>query len=486
MKVFAWNTWFETGIEHIDAQHQKLVEMINTLGTCEIESQDDQINLQNLYTTLFDYAHQHFADEEKLMAEFAVDSGHTIKHRKEHAEFAREVTLMAKTHSENPRADFEMLYRYLISWLGFHILGTDHAMTRQVMRIRSGMSPEDALRQELNSQDHGLSAMQDALFNLYEVVTEQNKQLHQQNSALETQVNERMQALEVANAYLLKNQQELQVLNQQLKLAQNQVLQSEKMAAIGQLAAGVAHEINNPIGFVSSNLGTLKTYTERLLMVLNAYTQMEPLIPPGEELASLRAIKQTVELDFLQQDVVDLLQESREGLDRVTKIIQDLKDFSHVNEAEWIDTDLNQGLDSTLNVVWNEVKYKAKIIKEYGDIPEINCLASQINQVFLNLIVNASHAIEESGTITLRTQLKDGFIVVEVADSGMGIPPEIRHRIFEPFFTTKPIGKGTGLGLSLSYDIVKKHGGHIDVSSEPGVGTSFKVWLPLHREGVLA
>lgn len=482
MDAFVWNSWFKTGIDPVDEQHQQLVALVNELATTMLESQGNKDSLQVLFKNLFKYARHHFSDEENLMAQHGIDVRHLNTQRKEHAEFIREVAAIAKTQSTDPRADFEMLYRYLVSWLSYHILGTDHAMARQIECIRSGMSAAQAFEEEINRQGHDLPAMQAALSDLYEIVAEQNKRLRANSDLLEKKIAERTQALETSNTDLLKEQQTLRELNQKLEQAQNQLLQAEKMSAIGQLAAGVAHEINNPIGYVNSNLGTLKTYVERLLDVLSAYADVEKLLPESTELAALHSIKQTAELDYLRQDVIDLLRESRDGLGRVTKIVQDLKDFSHVDDAEWTDADLNHGLDSTLNVVWNEVKYKAQVIKDYGDIPLLHCAASQINQVFMNLIVNASHAIEESGTITLRTRLENEQIMVEVTDTGKGIPPEIQRRIFEPFFTTKPVGKGTGLGLSLSYDIVKKHGGHIDVSSEPGKGTSFKIWLPLAHE----
>jgi signal transduction histidine kinase len=165
----------------------------------------------------------------------------------------------------------------------------------------------------------------------------------------------------------------------------------------------------------------------------------------------------------------------------VRKIVLDLKNFSRVGEQEWQEADLHEGLDSTLNIVWNELKYKAKVIKEYGDIPKIHCLISQLNQVFMNLLVNAGHAIETQGTITIRSfRQDDDKVCIEVSDTGQGIAPEHMNRIFEPFFTTKPVGKGTGLGLSLSYGIVRRHKGRLEVESVVGQGTTFRVVLPIN------
>jgi len=290
-------------------------------------------------------------------------------------------------------------------------------------------------------------------------------------------------SLALENAHLQIDQQqriaELKGMNQKLEEAQNQLLQSEKMASIGQLAAGVAHEINNPIGYVYSNLGALEKYLKDMFSVVAAYEQLEN--DPGA-LASVRQLKQQVDLDFLKEDVSALMHESREGITRVKKIVQDLKDFSHVDATdEWTLADLHAGLDSTLNIVANEVKYKAEVTKDYGNIPEVECLPSQINQVFMNLLVNAAHAIEERGTIAIRTGTHDSEVWVEIADNGKGIPAENLKRIFDPFFTTKPVGKGTGLGLSLSYSIVQKHGGKIEVASEVGKGTTFSLRLPVKR-----
>ena len=269
---------------------------------------------------------------------------------------------------------------------------------------------------------------------------------------------------------------------QQLQDAQSQLLQSEKMASIGQLAAGVAHEINNPVGYVSSNLGSLQKYIEDLFKVLHAYESAEHLMGTDKvSLEEIQLLKKQMDITFLETDIAELIKESLGGVRRVREIVQDLKDFSHVDEAEWQVVDLHKGLDSTLNIAHNEIKYKATVIKEYSDIPPVECLASQLNQVFMNFLVNAAQSIESQGIITVRTGMKDDWVWVEVSDNGKGIPQENMNRIFEPFFTTKPVGKGTGLGLSLSYGIIKKHGGHCDVHSEVGQGTSFKVWLPVSQ-----
>ncbi len=294
---------------------------------------------------------------------------------------------------------------------------------------------------------------------------------------LEQLVEQRTAELKLANA-------QFQETNRRLEEAHNQLLQTEKMASIGQLAAGVAHEINNPVGFVNSNLTSLDTYFRNLLEVLRIYEENEDVFAsfPGR-LKAIAEAKERADLEYLKDDVTALLNESKDGMMRVKKIVQDLKDFSHVGAVEWQWADLDRGLDSTLNIVNNEIKYKATVVKEYGKLPPIECLPLELNQVFMNMLVNAAHAIETQGQITIRTGHKDKEVWIEFIDTGSGISPENLKRIFDPFFTTKPVGKGTGLGLSLSYGIVQKHQGRIEVESIVGQGTTFRIWLPVQQQG---
>ncbi|MDX8129152.1 ATP-binding protein [Methylomonas sp. OY6] len=301
--------------------------------------------------------------------------------------------------------------------------------------------------------------------------------LRDSRDELEEQVRKRTESLQMANTQLLAEKARQEELIRQLEETQMQLLQSEKMASIGQLAAGVAHEINNPIGFVNSNLSTLQEYVDGMLALLAAYERIEGLLV-NEALQNITHLKQEINIGYLREDIGDLLAESLDGLQRVRRIVKDLKDFSHVGELEQQSANLEAGLDSTLNVVWNEIKYKADVVKEYGGIPEINCIASQLNQVFMNLLINAVQAIEDHGRITIRTAYDEQNVWVEVEDTGKGIKPEQLGKIFDPFFTTKSVGMGTGLGLSLSYGIVKKHNGRIEVKSELGKGTCFRVCLP--------
>lgn len=279
--------------------------------------------------------------------------------------------------------------------------------------------------------------------------------LREQNALLEAEV-----ARRVAEA-------------QQVEL---QLLQAEKMAAIGLLSAGIAHEINNPISYVASNLESLERYVGEVFAALDAYRARPDAAgaEPGRD------------LDYCRADIGQLLAESRDGLQRVRDIVRDLKGFSRKEEGDWQWADLHKGLDATLRLVWNELKYNCTVHKEYGRLPPIWCLPSQLNQVFLNLLVNAAQAIEAKGEVYVRTGHDGDEVWIEVADTGKGIDPELQGRIFEPFYTTKPVGQGTGLGLALSAGIAARHGGRIEVRSQPGLGAAFRMRLPVRGPGDLA
>lgn len=278
-----------------------------------------------------------------------------------------------------------------------------------------------------------------------------------------------------------KNTEQHKIISK-LEDAQDQLLQAEKMASIGQLAAGVAHEINNPVGFINSNVDTLKAYLNDLFELIYAYDKEAKAL--SVNLVGVQQLRQKIDFEYLCEDIPCMLKETQEGLDRIKKIVRDLMGFSRTSETQMTTYDLRKGLESTLNVAWHELKYKAEIIKEFDEIPEIECMPSQLNQVFMNLMVNAAQAMDTQGTITLRTKREDNQVIVEIEDNGSGIEPEHLNRLFDPFFTTKPVGEGTGLGLSVSYGIVKKHLGEIIVDSHLGEGTCFRVYLPIRQSEV--
>ena len=277
---------------------------------------------------------------------------------------------------------------------------------------------------------------------------------------------------------LWKMNVELADANKKLKESQTLMVQQEKLASIGQLAAGVAHEINNPLGYLKSNNAAVRKH----LAAVKSF--LEQVMAGADD--AIRASAETYDIAYILGDFDAIMQESEDGFRRITEIVQNLKSFSRIDSAERFGLfDINKGIENTLAVATNEVKYVADVKVDLGPLPPVECIGGEINQVFLNLIVNAAQAIkaqsrEGRGTIVIRTGAVADKVWIEVSDDGPGIPEEIQLRIFDPFFTTKPVGQGTGLGLSISSDIIaNKHGGRLTVSSEPGKGASFRISLPV-------
>lgn len=290
------------------------------------------------------------------------------------------------------------------------------------------------------------------------------------------------------NAGLSKANAQLQEANERLKSNQAQLVHSEKMASLGQLAAGIAHEINNPVGFVKSNLGMLSDYVSVFKDLIGTYSKLaasitnHPMNGQADLLAAIDTVWKQEDLDFILVDVDSLLAESLTGTERVREIAQSLKSFARLDEAEMQNADINEGLRATLRMIWNELKYHCTVREEMNPLPPIRCFPGQLNQVFMNLLVNASQAIKDEGEITIRTEADDDEVIVSISDNGLGIPKEDIPKLFNPFFTTKPVGHGTGLGLSVSYGIIQKHKGRIEVDSKVGTGTTFKIYLPISGE----
>jgi signal transduction histidine kinase len=292
---------------------------------------------------------------------------------------------------------------------------------------------------------------------------------------------------------LAENYEKIKSANAELIETQRQLIQSEKMASIGQLAAGVAHEINNPVGFVHSNVCTLKDYMNDLFQLYDIYKALEvALAGPASDskeaecqvqalLLEARDKKHSMDFDFIEGDVKELIDESHGGLIRVRDIVAQLKNFARSDEDALSECSVNDLLDNTLKVIWNELKYSADLVKQYSEVPTVACNDGQICQVLINLMINASQAIDGQGTITLATRFDDTYVYVDISDTGKGIDEADLVKIFDPFYTTKPVGVGTGLGLSISFGIIERHGGKVSVVSEPGVGTTFTFSLPRKR-----
>jgi hemerythrin-like metal-binding protein len=448
MEAFVWNSRFETGIASVDQQHRHLVDIINRLGNVLIDGKAGSDMINDLFGELAKYATYHFTDEERLMAEAGISEQHIEAHRRHHRQFVEQLSTMWKGRTElgNPA---DVLHGFLSSWLTFHIMEEDQSMARQIALVHQGAAAEDAFLRERQPADKGSAVLLAAMHQLYHVLSLQNKALADTNLRLEEKVEERTREL----------------------------LQSEKMAAVGQLAAGVAHEINNPIGFVNANLGTLGRYTAQLLAIADGCAEHAARHPDSS--ADLEKILAENDLHYLREDMEPLLKESLEGLDRVRRIVGSLMDFAQA-DGETTETDLLAGLEDAQNLAGNEIRHKAEVVRKLSPLPPVRCVPGQIKQVFVNLLINAAQAIEDRGTITLESGVDGDEVWITIADDGCGMTEEVKKRLFEPFFTTRPIGKGTGLGLTVSWDIVvNKHGGCIEVESEPGHGTRFTIRLPI-------
>lgn len=278
---------------------------------------------------------------------------------------------------------------------------------------------------------------------------------------------------------------ELRDANGELRNAQGVLVQSAKMVSLGQLVAGVAHELNNPIGFIYSNMHHLSEYTNRIRELVKAYRAKREQMPEQVR-AEWDALEKKLEIDFILQDMEDLTRSCVEGATRTKEIVLGLRTFSRMDESTFRIVDIHEGIRSTVKLLVSEMKDRISLHEEFGELPQIECNLSQMNQVFMNLLSNATQAIEGKGEIWIRTRKDGDAIVVEIEDSGSGIPQDTLEKIFDPFFTTKKVGQGTGLGLSIAYGLVQKHHGSIAVTSQLGQGTRFTLRLPIRQPAVAA
>lgn len=583
MAILTWNNQLNVGIPSVDAQHRRLVDILNQLDEAVAVGEEPQAIL-DLVAALIDYTDYHFKHEEELMrqaANFPADDFEL--HCRQHREFVATVQAEQQKAIVEPDRVSNALLEFLVGWLSSHILYADKKMA-QAIDDNHPDNPDALKRQQTDIMQSNLySALRESesrfraladllpaliwitnaqhipifcnrywletlglaktelnLENWMQLIDAQDRARVRQSylqaavdlqaarieyrlvppgkppiwvletavprlrgngrfaglmgcgmdisvqkqaeTALEGLVEQRTQELRVANEKLQIEKNQERLLNQQLKEAQSHLLQSEKMASIGQLAAGVAHEINNPLGYIYSNLNTLRQYLQDLLKLSEAGERLVGQLPADHpEAQTLRNLQKSLDLNFIKSDLPDLVAEAMEGAVRAKKIVQDLRDFSRIDALELAPFDLEAGLDATLNIINNELKYKAEVVKEYAGLKPFPCVGAQLNQVFMNLLVNAAQAIDDFGKITIRTGYQDDdWLWVEIEDSGHGIPADIRNKIFDPFFTTKPVGKGTGLGLSLSYKIIQDHRGRIELESTPGQGSRFRVCLPIH------
>lgn len=375
-------------------------------------------------------------------------------------------------------------------WLGRRFV---RSITRPLARLMEATEafaqghsmPLEAIasNDEIEALAHSFNFMQARVEGQIRVISESSQALRERsieledarretealNLSLEEKVAQRTAELDAAYTRLAEEHHKLGAMYQQLEQTQGQLLHSEKMASVGQLAAGVAHEINNPVGFVRSNLNALDEYVQDMLRVVDC----------AAESAAVRSLAAEVNLDFLRHDVKLLLAETREGVERVRAIVASLREYSHPGEPNWQHSDLLAGLESTVRMVWHEIRLKAELRRELLVLPQVRCIPAQINQVFMNLLMNALQAIPERGWICLRSGQEGEMAWVEIEDSGVGMSEEVQRRMCEPFYTTKPVGQGTGLGMSIAYEVIKRHCGSLTVRSTPGEGACVRISLPL-------
>jgi signal transduction histidine kinase len=363
-----------------------------------------------------------------------------------------------------------------IRWLSRKLTQPVESLTQVVSGItRSG---DLSKRAEIEAQDElGTLALafNSMAENLQKTSQEREKfvsELEVLNRTLEQRVDERTQALGNANL-------ELTGAIESLKSTQSQLVHSEKMASLGQLVAGVAHELNNPIGFIYANFPHLEEYTNDLFALIEALRQL-PLDEAQRAIVEQKI--KAIDLEFIKEDTLKIIRSGKSGASRIKEIISSLRSFSRLDEAELKSVSLEDGINDTLAILHHHIKNRIEVIKDYQLNQSVLCRAGQINQVFMNIIYNALQAMEGTGSLRISTCKQDKFAVISVADSGKGIPPEVVSKIFDPFFTTKKVGEGTGLGLSISYGIVESHGGRIEVTSELGQGTKFTIYLLLNPE----
>jgi hemerythrin-like metal-binding protein len=464
MKLMAWSEHFVTGIEAVDAQHHALVDMINVVApSLALGAADASRVVSPLLDKLIHYAAVHFKYEEDLMTKTQVLPDYLEQHHRTHQAFVDEVLQMRQQYEQAGNVSGQDMLQFLTSWLSFHILSEDKRMASQVQAIQNGDTADHAYA-SLGTVGGAPNAVYTAaLIDLFSLLSQRNRSL-----------------LHV-NQQLVAAQAELEAVNRSLeaRVAERTqaLLQAEKMAAVGQLAAGVAHEINNPIGFISSNMGSLRTYVAQLLELVDVYSQASVHLRFAQR-QDIEAVLKKIELTYLRQDVKELIEESQAGLARVKRIVCDLRNFSQVNEAELQTIDINAVLQAALNVVDIEIKSKAELIQEIEVLPEVPCIGSQLKQVLVNLLLNAVQSISGRGTITVRSGHNEQEVWIEISDTGCGMTDEVKKRIFEPFYTTQAVGKGTGLGLSMSWEIMQRHQGKIAVQSSAGIGSTFRISLP--------
>lgn len=359
---------------------------------------------------------------------------------------------------------------------------------RSVMKTVSSLDEISKKLVKGDTEERVVLEAKDELASVGESFNTIGQALVQRNKELE----ENKKKLEESLRLLEESYKKLEESNARIQEQQAQLIQSEKMASLGQMVAGIAHEVNTPLGFVRNNIEVLDKNQRRLLDVLERYRDLRDSLVNGHldeleaKLVGIIEASKKIDSASFSEKIQALIAESLDGIDRIQQLVLDLKNFSRLDEAAFKETDLNQGLESTLKIANNIVKYKAEVIKDFAPELTAECYPARINQVFLNIITNAAQAIEGQGKIWIKTYKENGMAVIKIRDNGKGIPQENLKKIFEPFFTTKDVGQGTGLGLSIVYKIIEQHKGTITVQSEVGKGTEFTIKLPIKQSNQIS
>jgi signal transduction histidine kinase len=360
---------------------------------------------------------------------------------------------------------------YMIVLLGLVVILVIVILNRYYIKRKANI--------DLQIKNKEIESQKKKLENLFVSLRIKNDELCQQNEEIITQKDH----LAMLNHELEKQTYELNRTLDELTQAQTHLVQSEKMASLGQLTAGVAHELNNPINFVSASIKPLQRNVEDLLSLLNKYDSVIKKNDLSAGFMEVDEMKKTVDLDYLIKETQNLFKGIIEGSSRSMQIVKDLRTFSRMDENEFKPVDIHDGIDSTLLLLHHKMQNRITVHKNYGKIPHVECLPGKLNQVFMNILTNSIQAIRGEGEIFIETSSIKDKVKISIRDDGMGMPPEVRDHIFEPFFTTRSVGEGTGLGLSISYSIIEEHAGTIEVASEPGEGTEFIITLPLNHPG---
>lgn len=469
LHALCWDTRFLTGLPLVDAQHEGLIERINAFGSLvERQSSVAAAEVEALLDALTSYAFQHFADEMALQERAQVDPRFLELHRIEHARFTEDVGARRAASLADPAAA-RALFGFLIRWLSSHILGTDQAAARQIAMIAEGATPAEAFARAGMSIGSGSGVLSDAVDELLSVVAERNTELERLNASLHERVRARTIELEETVTQLQQTQQQLVV--------------AGKLASVGQLASGIAHELNSPLGAAISNLGSLRRGLDDLFGLLEAYQATEPELPPNQR-ARIAGERSRVDLAYLSRDLPELIAESQHELRRAAAIVAELKAFSQVDSTPGQAADLNRATELAMALVPPALKAAGRFRLEAGAVEPVMATAA-LQQALLALLTNAAQAVrdrpasrEGPGLVEVRTGSREGKVFVEVEDNGVGMSDEVRAHLFEPFFTTRKAGEGLGLGLSAAWGAARQGGGAIEVETELGKGSRFRLWLP--------